>query len=347
MESTVARLEFDAGGGGLVGFHLKDASLKGAGITPMAWNNPGPDDLEPREMAHFIALDRWGGPTASEMENGMPFHGEASHSQWKIEGTSASSSGAAEAQVSLNLPLASLALVRRMKLSGTVLHVDERISNKDKLGRAWNLVEHVTIGPPFLNENTLVDSSVEKGFTQDVALRLPLPEEPTVGWPLYEYEGRQIDMRRLSDFAGPLITSYVFPDGQSYGWATAFTPDYELLVGYVWKTAHFPWLNFWRHVEGGRPKARGLEFGTTGLFQPYPILASKMKIFDRPLLAWIDAKETISREYLVFLSPAPADFRGVLSLEVGAKELTLIEHGDHGRQLRIPTTGASFLEQEK
>ncbi len=331
------RLEFDTGGGGIVGFCLKDSSLKGAGLTPLAWNNPGPADFEPREMAHFIVFDRWGNPTSAEAENGMTFSGEATHRKWKILSNPVEGSLAAEARVSLDMPLARLGLVRRMKLNGSVLYVEDKITNKDKLGRPWNLIEHATIGPPFLNESTIVDTTVGQGFTQNFELRTPTPEEPVIGWPGYEYEGREVDMRRLSDYAGPLVTSYVFPEGQKYGWITAFNPEYELLIGYVWKTAQFPWLNLWRHVENGKPKARGLEFGTTGLIQPFPVLASKMKIFDRPLFKWIDAKETITREFMAFLCPVPLDYAGVSSLQVNGQGLTLIEDGNKARRIHINT----------
>ena len=38
---------------------------------------PEKGDTKPRTMGHFVCFDRWGQPSPSEIENGMPFHGEA------------------------------------------------------------------------------------------------------------------------------------------------------------------------------------------------------------------------------------------------------------------------------
>jgi hypothetical protein len=53
------------------------------------------------------------------------------------------------------------------------------------------------------------------------------------------------------------------------GWVTTTTASKELLLGYLFSTTDYPWLNLWRHVQAGHPFARGLEFGTTGLHQPF------------------------------------------------------------------------------
>ena len=41
----------------------------------------------------------------------------------------------------------------------------------------------------------------------------------------------------------------------------------------------------------------GLEFGTTGLHQPYPILVKKGRIFDHPLYVFPDAGASGPRSY--------------------------------------------------
>ena len=46
--------------------------------------------------------------------------------------------------------------------------------------------------------------------------------------------------------------------------------------------------------------ARGLEFGTTGLHQPYSILVAKGRIFDRPLFEYLDAGQTVARSYAAY-----------------------------------------------
>ena len=64
-------------------------------------------------------------------------------------------------------------------------------------------------------------------------------------------------------------------------------------------------------MKGGRPAARGLESGNTGLHQPYPILVAKGSIFGRPIYKFLDAGETATRFYAGFLTKIPAGYNGV------------------------------------
>jgi hypothetical protein len=119
------------------------------------------------------------------------------------------------------------------------------------------------------------------------------------------------------------------------------------MIGYIWKTAEYPWFNAWRHVEGGRPAARGLEFGTTGLHQPFPILVKKGRIFDRPLFAFLDAGQTESRSYACFLFilfKIPKDYTGVARIRYANGRLQLFEHGG-GRELSM-NVGDLFAEAQ-
>src|SRR5207244_2004554 len=111
--------------------------------------------------------------------------------------------------------------------------------------------------------------------------------------------GKPVDMRRLTNDHDPNVVSYTV-DGE-YGWVTASSPVQGLLIGYMWKTSEYPWFNAWRHVENGKPVARGLEFGTTGLHQPFPILVAKGRIFGRPIYEYLDANHTITKTYACFL----------------------------------------------
>jgi hypothetical protein len=97
------------------------------------------------------------------------------------------------------------------------------------------------------------------------------------------------------------------------------------LIGYIWRTRDYPWVSLWRDVRNGQPAARGLEFGSTGLHQPFPILTKKGKIWDRPLFEYIDADETITKKYAAFLLKVPVDFRGVESVRLDNNRLSIEE----------------------
>jgi hypothetical protein len=243
--------------------------------------------------------------------------------------------------MSCELPLAGMRVARRVVLdeAGSVALVTEQVTNANKLGRIYKMVQHPTIAPPFLNDETLVDSNARAGFLQDG----PLPKslDAANGWPKLEIAGAQTDLRRLRIDPDDLsdVSSFVFGDDETYGWVTASSPQNKLLLGYVWKTADYPWLNIWRFRAQGKPAARGLEFGTTGYHQPFPALVKQGRILDRPTYVHLDADETTSRSYLCFLSRIPADFEGVGALHVGDGTLHLRERREVDPRVIELTTG--------
>jgi hypothetical protein len=129
------------------------------------------------------------------------------------------------------------------------------------------------------------------------------------------------------------VTSFVI--GGEYGWVTAANASQGLLLGYLWRTAEYPWLNIWRHAAEGKPLARGLEFGTTGLHQPFETLLEKGAIFGRRLFAYLDASASATRSYAAFLLEIPRDFAGVRSLVYADGRIVIREHGQTPRELTV------------
>ena len=206
----------------------------------------------------------------------------------------------------------------------------ETVTNRNKLGRVYNMVQHPTVGPPFLDGTVVVDSNATKGFMQGGSM--PDPEEPSVAWPTALTGGRPVNLRYLNDDHDPSVVSYVIKD--EVGWVTAANAEKGLLIGYAWRTAEYPWLNIWRRAESGTPVARGLEFGTTGLHMPFPALVRKGSIFGRPLLDFLDASESRTRSYVGFLAAIGSDFRGVASARLSQGAIFLTER-EGGPELRV------------
>ena len=75
-----------------------------------------------------------------------------------------------------------------------------------------------------------------------------------------------------------------------YPEVTAFTPSQGLLLGYLWPRCHYPWVSLWCSSTDGEPRARGLEFGTTGLHQPFPILTRHPRIFGLPTFEHLEPR---------------------------------------------------------
>jgi hypothetical protein len=298
-------------------------------LNPLVWANDGPAD-QPRSMSHFLCLDRWGQPSAAEQANGMQGHGEATKVAWETTSKPSRKGGVAEAQQSAMLPMAGIRVQRSVRVSGAAFHVEETVTNENKLGRIYNMVQHPTVGPPFLDVDTVVDSNARRGFMQSSPM--PNPEYPTVVWPQAMNGAKQVDLRRLHDDDQPNVVSYVI-DEES-GWVTAASPSKGLLVGYVWKTSEYPWLNIWRRVENGKPVARGLEFGTTGLHQPYGILVKKGRIFDRQLFDHLDTGESKTRSFVGFLAEIPKSFTGVSNVVRDRDSATITPLGE-GRAITV------------
>jgi hypothetical protein len=319
LDGEAAQLVVDLRGGGIVDFHLRDRAL-----NPFQWEEPGAA-AAPRPKGHFLCLDRWGAPSTAEEKNGMPFHGEAARVEWQLRRPPHRNGDWIEAEMEAALPLAGLKIERRIRLStrGTFFTVREAVTNTNRLGRVYNLVQHPTIAPPFLDEGTIVDANARKGFMQSSPL--PHPEEPAVYWPQALKDGQPVDVRHLRDDPDPNVVSYTLDS--EYGWTTASSTSRGLLLGYLWKSADYPWFNIWRDVANGKPAARGLEFGTTGLHQPYPVLVARGQIFNRPLFAYLDAGQTVARSYAAFLVKLPAHYRGVADLQYTAGRLVLTQRG--------------------
>jgi hypothetical protein len=312
IDNPVSTAVFDLQGGSFVSFRLKQKDL-----NPLRWLGPADEKAVNRPMAHFLCLDRWGQPSDPELANGMPYHGEATRVLWKVT---------TPGRMAASLPMAGLDVVRRALIDphAALLTVDETVTNRNKLGKLYNMVQHPTIGPPFLDEDTIVDSNARRGFAQSSPM--PNPEEPSFYWPQAIKDTEVVDMRRLRNDPMPNVVSYVIDE--PLGWATATSAKHGLLLGYLWKTNDYPWFNAWRHVDGqGRPLARGLEFGTTGLHQPFPILVKKGQIFGRSIYSYLDAGESITRSYATFLLSIPTDWHGVERVTVAKGKVTVFERG--------------------
>src|SRR5215475_2722331 len=172
LDGDLAQLVINKGGGAIVDFHFKDQ-----GLNPLTWveKADGPGIKRP---GHFLCLDRWGAPSAAEERNGMPFHGEASMVEWQVTRQPERRDGRIIAELTSVLPLAGLEVKRQVRLSETnaFVSIREEVTNTRKLGRIYNMVQHPTIAPPFLDESTIVDGNGRKGLMADSPL--PNLEQP-------------------------------------------------------------------------------------------------------------------------------------------------------------------------
>lgn len=336
LRAETSLLVVDLGGGSIADFQLSSE-----GLNPLGWDSwyfspdPASDPpMEPRSMGHFLCLDRWGSASDAEKANGISNHGEASAVWWEVSQNPLSNGGVIEAVLTARLPLAGMHVERTIRLLDqvAVFSVTESVTNTNPIGRIYNMVQHPTIGGPFLDEQTVVDTNATRGFMQETPM--PTPEDPEVRWPnALQKNGTRVDLRYLKGDPHPQVVSFVMDD--EYGWITATSPSSGLLIGYLWKVSDYPWVNVWRNARNGKPFARGLEFGTSGLHRPGHDLVSKGKIFDRALYRYIDASETQTFSYVNFLCEFPDSWSGVSSVQFADGSITINEAEGSGRALEL------------
>ncbi len=326
IENCNVLLKVNLEGGSYVDFHFKDLPL-----NPISWASNDP--AHPPFKGHFLCFDRWGSPTPAEKANGIPFHGEVNTQVWKVGSEPESIVGFNTCSMSCTLPFAGLQLTRKIELSEDepICFITEDIENLNKNGRLFNIVQHVTIAPPFLDQSTWIDNNTEKGYENKMNGCFN-QEEPVICWPEATHKGEKISFRQFQN-EWPLVASFVFRENDKYGWVTACNAARNLMLGYVWKTEDYPWINFWRSMKEGVPMAFGMEFGTTGLHEPFPVAAKKGRIFDRNIFGIIDAGEVISKSFTTFLAKIPADYQGVETIEISNSALIIREKNTTPRDI--------------
>lgn len=326
MSNNIIELFINLNGGAYFDFHLKNLPL-----NPISWRATKPE--ERIFMGHFICFDRWGPPSPAEKANGFRHHGEVNTQTWELLSSPSSDNRQSVCSMKCVLPMAGLQLTRKIELSAVepVFSVTEEIKNLNKNGRMFNIVQHVSLGPPFLDGSTLFDNNTLKGFEdrEDGSLN---QDETVLKWPVAEHAGKKVNLRQF-DNDWPRVSSFVYDQNDKYAWVTACNPSKKLMLGYIWKTEDYPWINFWRSMDNGVPMAFGMEFGTTGLHEPFPVVAKKGKIFDQNIYAFIDADEVISKSFTAFLAQIPEDYKGVEKIEVKDSQFVIKEKNKISRDI--------------
>jgi hypothetical protein len=327
LENKSIELLVNLQGGSYFDFHLKDLPL-----NPINWRGTKADELI--FTGHFLCFDRWGPPSSAEKENGFRHHGEVNTELWNLLSTPDPNDVRKGSSMMCRLPMAGLQLTRKIQLSDgePVFYVTEEIKNLNKNGRIFNLVQHVSIAPPFLDKTTLFDNNTLQGFEDRHDGSLD-QDERIMKWPQADHNGKKVNLRQF-EVQWPEVSSFVYDSNDEYCWVTACNTGKELMLGYLWKREEYPWINFWRSMENGVPKAFGMEFGTTGLHEPFPVVARKGKIFGVNIYEYIDAGEVISKSFTAFLSRIPRDYQGVEKIEITNTSFIIKEKSKSSRDIK-------------
>ena len=277
---------------------------------------------------HNLCFPFWGNPSPAEFAAGMTFHGETNIRRWQLVGEDRHS-----ITIEVELPECAMKMRRQFHCNGYALHCECEAINLSSWDRPFAWCEHVTIGPPFLESDAVrFDASLNKGFvTGD-------DNGPSLMWPLglgRPPESRNFDLSTFSNNSHhDLVNSFLVDTSRELGFFTAFQRRFDLLFGYAFPRADFPWLNVWENNEE-QLQARGMEFSNTPHHGTMKTLISSSHVWGVPAYEWLDALSSVRKRFTVFLCPVPRDFCGTADLRLLGDALAITEQST-ARIFQVP-----------
>lgn len=340
-----AHVSIDLYGGAFVDFRITENT-----VNPFSWHVLQEDmPLNNRNGApfqgHFLCLGRWGAPTEGEMKAGVPHNGQAGNQLWTVLQKTDNSF----LHIQATAPLDGIVADRKIYFdeNNPVFGVTDKIKSTLSVGRLFNIVQHATIGVPFLSKSTTIDTNADRGFMQH--LSYPAPHKFEYTWPLgiIDSTGKTVDLTR-SDTSKSYVSTHLFD--KEIGWITASSPDCGLMIGYIWKTREYPWLNVWHEMKNGQPCAKGLEFGTTGIGQSYAdLLKLDTRFHNQNSFFFLDALESFEKSFICFQVKIPPSYKGVKEVKIENNVIVIIEKGvkqTHNMTIDTPLVGTILFENK-
>ena len=306
------------------GGHIAEVFDKRAGVSPLwipHWPTMEPSEFEKQKpdrygsgddakllagiMGHNLCLDLFGGPSRDEAAAGFTVHGEASVDPYEI------TESQDELTARLTLQLAQLRFSRSIQLHGEHVRIREVVQNLTAMDRPLAWTQHVTLGPPFLDPaSTLFNASMTRSiaFDTDTGSHAYISPRTEFAWPMAPRpDGGFADLRQMKSAAPASgFTTHLADPQHEHAYFTAFSPQFRLAFGYVWKRADFPWLGIWEENcsrQGppwdGRTVTRGMEFGVSPFPESRREMIERNRLMDAPTYKWLPAHGRLETEYWV------------------------------------------------
>ncbi len=284
---------------------------------------------------HFVCVDGFGAPSAEEKAAGLPFHGEAHTEMFEVHSGHSGSSTAVT--LTATLPITQERFIRTFRVidGENVIHVESDLESFLGFDRPINWAEHATIGSPFLEPGvTVVDVSGSRSHTRpytavdagDVQRRLKPDQD--FQWPLAPgLNGTAVDLRQTPLHPHFLDHAATLTDpNRELEWVTAINPKKRLLIGYVFRRADYPWVQYWGFYPPTEKMARGMEFSTQPFDLPRREVVTTGTMFDTPLYRWLPAKSSAKTRFILFYAHVPDGFAKVDDIKVGNGQIVIIDH---------------------
>ncbi|HEX6880877.1 MAG TPA: DUF4432 family protein [Terriglobales bacterium] len=289
---------------------------------------------------HALALGYFGMPSEAEAEAGLPLHGEAANSAWKI-GKVHSTGSSALAILDARLPISGLCVEREIELrkGETFARIRESVSNLRKSVNFFQWVQHATFGEPLMAPKVSVLSIPGfRGKTWPLGYEGNelLASDQAFRWPVApSAHGGSCDLRRAFHQDGKgYVASVLLDTTRESGFVTVFNPELRIAAGYSFSRKMFPWVAIWEEnrARSGVPwkgvtRARGVEFGTS----PMPLGLARAvfdgPVFETPTLTSLGIGESATAEYRLFAAEVPPNWEAVG--DVRAEEDKMVLRGTH------------------
>ena len=277
---------------------------------------------------HAVVVGNFGMPSGGEASSGVPLHGEASSSEWKVVSTMHDDRRCA-LLLEVALPYYQLVFQREIAIAGEAFtaSITETITNLAAAEREFQWVQHAAFGEPFLTRD---DSSVFADISRAVT------------WPL-GYEGHEL-LRDDAEFLWPnapassggsidLANPFAL-DGTGFVASLLTSPDHPnaaiivynrchgLAAGYCFDRACFPWIALWEENHArryapwnGNVRVRGIEFGSSPMPLGIEQAHETQTLFETPVLTRIASRETLTTSYDLFVTRVPKEWKSVAGME--------------------------------
>jgi hypothetical protein len=294
----------------------------------------------------FVCVDGFGPVSPEEKTAGLPMHGEAHRQIFVPE--SRREGATTSVTMRATLPIVQEVFTRTFQVHDgeSVVLVESELDSRLGFDRPVNWAEHATIGSPFLESGvTVVDLSGSRSRTRpyDEVLSSRTSRRLTSGqdftWPLAPgLHGEAVDLRQTPDNAGYLDHATTLMDpNRDLEWATALNAKKGLLLGYLFKRAEYPWLQYWGNYPATGKFARGMEFGT----QPFDVsrreAVSIGAMFGVPTYRWLPANSKITSRFLVFYALVPQGVQKVDDVRLENHQIIVEDRSAH-KEIRLPAT---------
>lgn len=324
IKNKAAVLEVSADGGAITSFRLLNNETNPLSFEfshdDMPLNNRKGEPFR----GHFACIGRWGSPSLAEMDRGIPDHGDFVAIPWSVIELHEDS-----VIMEATSELEGLHVRRLISFHPTeaIINVSEEIRNINHLSRPFNIVQHPTIAAPFLHPALRVFCNAGTGYYYESYENY---QEATMRWPQAMKDNQVYDLS--FSYGGETgVHSFAINENEEFGWVCAVSGPHRLTLGYVWEKSDYPWINHWCDYVDGVVRYRGLEFGTTGMHQPFPVMfrSGHFSIYGQPVLSLIDAGETVTKKYTAFLASAVDNIHDIRNIKINNGK---IEGTINGRQ---------------